>query len=136
MQFSDESYDVEIRRKSSKDFISSASLTSGSSYPMKVYVPSYLETNNNIKIGLNEAVKFARTICEFQSNDNMYLSYVFDQSLSIFNQVSTGVYKARDKNNRIGLIFAENIEFYSGKLFLKFYLRLIGLNTFVLFLIR
>ncbi len=122
MQFSDESYDVEIKRKSSKDFISSASLTSGSSYPMKVYIPSYMERSNSITIGRNQVAKFAKAICDFQSDNDVYLSHLCDQSLSVFDEVSTGVYKARNKNNRVGLVFGENIEFYSGEFFVYDYM--------------
>lgn len=111
MQFSDESYDVEIKRKGSNDFCSSSDV-SGRSFPMKVYVPA--SRSSSVTIDSSIKPRYAKTICSFQSDDPIYLNYQADWSLTIYDEVSSNVYKARDFNDTVGFIFGENIEFYSS----------------------
>lgn len=113
MQFSDESYDVEIRRKGSNDFTSSYG--SYTSVPFKAYIPP--STDDPPKVDLDPSVvpKYARTIAEFSSDDRICLSHELDRSLIVYDEVSANVFKARDCSGRVGFVFGENIQFYLGK---------------------
>jgi hypothetical protein len=111
MQFSDESYDVEIKRKGSQDFMSSNS--SYSSVPFKTYVPPSSDPVE-VDIDSSEVLMYARTIAVFDSDDRILLSHEEDRSLIIYDEVSANVFKAKDYSGRVGFVFGENIEFYDG----------------------
>ena len=114
MQFSDESYDVEIKRKGSKDFTSSNG--SSISVPFKAYVPPSADDLPNVDLDPSVVPKYARTIAEFSSDDRICLNHELDRSLIVYDEVSANVFKARDFSGRVGFVFGENIQFYQGDL--------------------
>ena len=115
MQCSDDSYDVEIMRKSSGDFSLSASSRLSSLKPFQVYLPS--QSLTSMEVDSNIVPRFAKTVCEFDSDDSIYLSYNSDRSLLIYEETSPNVYKAKKFNGQVGFVYGENIEFYESKLF-------------------
>lgn len=113
MQCSDDSYDVEIMRKSSGDFSLSASSRLSSLKPFQVYLPS--QSLTSMEVDSNIVPRFAKTVCEFDSDDSIYLSYNSDRSLLIYEETSPNVYKAKKFNGQVGFVYGENIEFYENE---------------------
>lgn len=51
----------------------------------------------------------------FKKENSEYLSYENSQSLIIYDEISPGVFRAKDFRGHIGLVDAKNFEFYSGR---------------------
>lgn len=118
MHFSDESYDVSVERKTSKDFIDSDE--SISQYSMSIFDPNYDSNKKPQKLTVDPDVvpKYGRTVCDFSPNKDDFkdfLAYKSDQSLIIFNRTSHDSFKAKDCFNQIGFVHEKNIEFYKDE---------------------
>ena len=76
---------------------------------MKAYVPSFL--SSEVTLDSNIEPRYARTLCDYQCDDLIYLSFEKDMSLLIYEEVSSNIFKAKDFTNRIGFVFGEHFEF-------------------------
>ena len=111
MKFSDESYDVDIIRKTPSDQTSRAE---SNTTPVS-QSGSKTQTDFDFHIDPLKPPRFARTLKNYQpEEESRLLGFQEDKSLMIFGEESPGYWIARDAYGRLGLVSTDHLEFYDG----------------------
>ncbi|RNA21254.1 hypothetical protein BpHYR1_020360, partial [Brachionus plicatilis] len=112
IKYLDESYEYDLPRKSSKDFIQSDE-SSESKISFSIFDPNAREVKKNAYANIpNVEARFARTIQEFVSDDQNYLSFDGNQSLIVYDEIFNGVFRAKNYAGLVGLVASKYLEFY------------------------
>ncbi|CAF0714492.1 unnamed protein product [Brachionus calyciflorus] len=111
--YSDESYDYDYVRKTSKDF-SQSEESNDSKISFSIFEPIVIENKKSFFSDIpNVEAKYAKTIKSYFSNDPNYISFENNQSLIIYDEVFNGVYRAKTYTGQVGLVGEKFIEFYT-----------------------
>ena len=123
LKFSDDSYDVDIVRKNSKDFVSSQESQNSSINSFSIFDPNFKnQPKELIEIDASVEAKYGITLCNHASSDKEMLNYTSEQYLILFDQVSNDegcFYKAKNSHNQLGLINTKNVLVIKGNSFIK-----------------